>query len=360
MTDLQFNEMLDGLVRSTFRDALRASVRDPRLAGFFLRTLKTQKRAAALRTAWEEKGVHVPPLMILSVTDRCNLRCAGCYSQSLRLSPKPEMGPERLQKLFAEAAELGLSIILLAGGEPLMKPELLDITAKHPHIIFPLLTNGYLLDDALIARLKEQRHVIPMLSLEGFETETDLRRGTGTYAHVQQAMERLHAAGIFFGVSVTVTRLNYGTVTDDSFVRSLLGKGCKAFFYVEYSPVRPGTEGLVPTHKQREGMAMESFRSKFPAVFLAFPGDEKKFGGCLSAGRGFIHVSAAGDLEPCPFAPYSDASLLSLSLEQALRSGFLGRIREHSGELLETDGGCAIWKKREWAQSLLAQSKEVS
>jgi MoaA/NifB/PqqE/SkfB family radical SAM enzyme len=117
---------------------------------------------------------------------------------------------------------------------------------------------------------------------------------------------------------------------------------------------------MVPTHEQRVGLEMEPFRSKYPAVFLSFPGDEKKFGGCLSAGRGFIHVSASGDLEPCPFAPYSDASLLHVSLKEALQSEFLRRIRENSGELLEADGGCAIWKKREWAQALLVQSKEVS
>jgi MoaA/NifB/PqqE/SkfB family radical SAM enzyme len=354
--DATFNEMLDGLVRLTFRDALKAAVKDPRLAGFFLGTLKSQKKAAALRQQWEAKGVHVPPLMILSVTERCNLHCAGCYSQGLRSTPKPEMGPERMEKLFTEASELGLSIVLLAGGEPLMKPELLDVTAKYPKTIFPLLTNGYLLDDAVIARLKGQRHVIPMLSMEGFETETDLRRGAGTYAHVCKAMERLHAAGIFFGVSITVTRLNYGMVTGDAFVRQLLDSGCRAFFYVEYSPVRPGTENMVPTHEQRLGLDMEQFRSKYPAVFLSFPGDEKKFGGCLSAGRGFIHVSASGDLEPCPFAPYSDASLTHMSLKEALQSEFLRRIRENSGELLETDGGCAIWKKREWAQALLVQS----
>ena len=255
--DEGFNEMLDDLVRVTFRDALRASIRDPQLAGFFLRTLKAQKKASVLRAEGEENGVRVPPLMILSVTEQCNLHCAGCYSQGLRGLPKPEMGPEQLERLFTEASGLGLSIVLLAGGEPLMKPWLLDVTAKFPRTIFPLLTNGYLLDDAVIARLKEQRHVIPMLSLEGFATETDLRRGTGTYEHVLRAMERLQAAGIFFGASVTVTRLNCETVTGDRFVTSLLDRGCKAFFFVEYSPVREGTEGLVPTPAQRERLAQD-------------------------------------------------------------------------------------------------------
>ncbi len=134
--------------------------------------------------------------MILSVTEHCYLHCAGCYSQSLRSVPKPEMGMEQMEKLFGEASELGLSIVLLSGGEPLMKPGLLD-------------------------------------------------------------------------------------------------------------------------------------------------------------------VSASGDLEPCPFAPYSDASLLRVSLKEALQSEFLRRIRDNSDELLEADGGCAIWKKREWAQALFTQSKEV-
>ena len=48
---------------------------------------------------------------------------------------------------------------------------------------------------------------------------------------------------------------------------------------------------------------MQVFHNKYRALFVNVPGDEKDFGGCLSAGRGFVHVSAEGDLEPCPFAP---------------------------------------------------------
>lgn len=348
------NEMLDRVVRTTFRDALRASVKDPAMMAFFLRTLKAQKRAAERRAGLEKEGLHVPPLMILSVTDECNLHCQGCYAQNLPRQPKAEMDLARLERLFSEAEELGITNVLLAGGEPLLKPGLLELTGKFPKIIFPLLTNGTLMDEAVTASIREQRNVIPMLSLEGYEGETDLRRGEGTYAHVCKAMEKLQRAGVFFGVSITVTRSNFPTVTGDAFVGGLLHRGSKAFFYVEYSPVREGTESLVPTAEQRAVLAGDSFRSKYSAAFLSFPGEEKKFGGCLSAGRGFIHVSASGDLEPCPFAPYSDASLQQMSLKDALKSKFLQRIRDNRGELLEADGGCAIWKKRAWAQSLLA------
>ena len=98
---------------------------------------------------------------------------------------------------------------------------------------------------------------------------------------------------------------------------------------------------------------MKSFRAQFPAIFVALPSDEEEFGGCLSAGRGFIHVSAEGDLEPCPFAPYSDTNLKDTPLKEALQSEFLRAIRQNHDKLNETEGGCALWVKREWVQSLL-------
>ena len=99
----------------------------------------------------------------------------------------------------------------------------------------------------------------------------------------------------------------------------------------------------------------ENFRTKFPALFVAFPGDEEQFGGCLSSGRGFVHVAPDGSLEPCPFAPYSDSSLKDLSLKDALKSKFLVTIRENRDKLDETDGGCALWVQREWVKSLLTE-----
>lgn len=353
-TETGLNDLLSRLVQTTFKDALRASVKDPAMMAFFLRTLKAQKKASERRQACEKEGLHVPPVMILSVTDHCNLHCKGCYSQGLHREAKAEMSADRLEALFEEAEALGTAIILLAGGEPLLKPGLLEITKKYPRIIFPLLTNGTLLDDPIVTRIKEQRNVIPMLSIEGFEGDTDLRRGAGTYARVDKAIDKLRKAGVFFGVSITVTRSNFATVTADGFIRGLIDRGCKAFFYVDYSPISEDTENWVPTAEQRAVLAGGSFRERYPAIFLSFPGEEKAFGGCLSSGRGFVHVSASGDLEPCPFAPYSDTSLQQMSFKDALGSKFLERIRDNHTELLEADGGCAIWKKRDWAQQMLA------
>ena len=98
---------------------------------------------------------------------------------------------------------------------------------------------------------------------------------------------------------------------------------------------------------------LADYNRKFPALFIGFPGDEDTYGGCLAAGRGFVHVSPSGDLEPCPAAPVSDANLSGVSLKDALHSPFLGTIRRHHNLLTETTGGCALRANREWVQALV-------
>ena len=98
-----------------------------------------------------------------------------------------------------------------------------------------------------------------------------------------------------------------------------------------------------------------SFRSRFKAAFIAVPWDEEEQGGCLASGRGFVHINAAGDLEPCPFAPYSDVSLKQMALKEALRSPFLAVMRENHDLFAETSTGCALWNNRERVRALLAE-----
>jgi MoaA/NifB/PqqE/SkfB family radical SAM enzyme len=265
------------------------------------------------------------------------------------------MSADRLRSVIAEADELGISIILLAGGEPLTRPEILDITVDFPNIIFPLFTNGLLIDERTIDKLEGQKHVVPVISLEGRGTHTDSRRGQGVYGHLQETMAMMNRRGIFFGTSLTVTRQNFAAVTDPGFISELIARGCRVFFFIDYVPVQEGTEDLALTEEQTatEASLMLRFPSEFPALFVAFPGGEDLYGGCLAAGRGFIHISPGGRVEPCPFSPFSDSSLQDLSLKEALQSELLRTIRESDVHLSGTDGGCALWEHREWVASLL-------
>jgi MoaA/NifB/PqqE/SkfB family radical SAM enzyme len=342
-------------IKNFFKDAVRVSLGDPGLALFLLQTIRRQSRASQVRLAWEERGVHVPPFMIASITKRCNLQCKGCYARALHRSPETEMSASKLRSVIAEARDLGISIILIAGGEPLTRPEILDITGDFPDVMFPLFTNGLLIGEETIQRLKKQRNVVPVISMEGLGAQTDERRGQGMYELILNRMALLNEQDVFFGTSLTVTGQNLTDVTDERFIRRLIDSGCKLFFFVDYVPAQEGTEDLVLTDEQRrqESSRLAALRSKLPGLFVAFPGDEGMYGGCLAAGRGFVHVSPEGRLEPCPFSPFSDTSLNDLSLKEALQSQFLKKIRESDSHLGETNGGCALWAKREWVGSLL-------
>ncbi len=350
-----YTALFDSQIKALFKDALKINLRDPGKTLFFWRTLNSQRKAVKTREEWAKKDVHVPPLMIISVTDQCNLNCVGCYAKALRKSPDAEMSTGLLRRIVSEAAELGVSIIMLAGGEPLLRADLLDIARDFPQVIFPVFTNGLLLDDEMLERIRALHNVIPVISLEGHEEATDTRRGQGIFDYVENLIERINSKEIFTGISFTVTRFNLPIVTDRRFVSSLISRGSKLFFFVEYVPVKEGTDGWILSQDQRSRLltSLDALRTTLPGLFICFPGDEEQFGGCLSSGRGFVHVSAEGKLEPCPFAPFSDTSLKDIPLKEALKSEFLAKIRANHDELKETSGGCALWAKREWVASLI-------
>lgn len=333
-------------------------MKSPSQAIHFFKTVRWQKKAARTRAAWAREGIHVPPIIIFSVTHRCNLHCKGCYAQALNRSPEDELNDAELERIIYQAHELGSSFFVLAGGEPLVRRNILDITQKFPDMLFLIFTNGLLIDDEMLDRMKKQRNVVPVVSIEGHEAETDARRGKGVYHRVKKVVERLQDEAIFYSVSLTVTGLNLPEILDGTFVDDLVKTGCKLFFFLEYTAIREGTEAWVPTEDERKRLndAVEGFREKYRALFFSIPGDEEKFGGCLSAGRGFVHITAGGDLEPCPFAPFSDINLRNLSLKEALKSRLLKVIRENADKLEEGRGGCTLWQQRDWVQSLLNEA----
>lgn len=350
--------MINQFIRGLLHDALRVSLRDPSWVLFIYRTIMRQRRAARVRQDWGERSVRVPAVVIASITSRCNLQCSGCYARATQRFPDAEMSADKLRSTIAEAEQMGIAIIVLAGGEPLTRPEILDITKDFPGIIFPLFTNGLLIDEEMIGKLKKQKNVVPIISLEGREPDTDGRRGQGVYGHLQKTMAAMRKRGIFFGTSLTVTRQNFAVVTNKGFIRELSAGGSRLFFFLDYVPVQKGTEDLVPTDAQRTKVArtIAAFRSELPGLFVAFPSDEKRLGGCWGAGRGFVHISPEGRVEPCPAFPFSDSSLEDLSLQEALRSKLLRTIRERHAYLSVTDGGCALWQHRDWVASLACPS----
>ncbi len=103
-----------------------------------------------------------------------------------------------------------------------------------------------------------------------------------------------------------------------------MAAGCTLFFYIEYVPVQEGTEVLVLSDEQTRsgGRSFGDLRKELPALFVAFPGDEEALGGCLAAGRGFVHIRPDGRWSHAHFC-LTLMSAEEASLQEALRSRFL-------------------------------------
>ena len=357
-----YASLLDNSLKVFFSTAWHITLRRPSQAYFFFRTVQWQRKAAKTRAAFQRQGVHVPPIIIYSITDRCNLHCKGCYAQALHTSLQPEMSTDKMQETIREARELGVSFMVLAGGEPLVRQEVFDIIRDFKDVIFFVFSNGTLIGEKLADRLKLLPNLVPIISLEGNRAETDMRRGSGVFQSLAGVIRRLQRRHIFFGTSITLTKSNFSTVTGSSLIRDLHKSGCRLFFFVEYTPIDAATEAWEVTGEQQKIMVhrVAAFRSQFPSLFVNLPDDEKDFGGCLSSGRGFVHINAQGDVEPCPFASYSDTNLRDATLKDALQSRFLAAVRENSDHLEEGSGGCALWREREWLQSLLKSQKSAN
>jgi len=346
------------------QDILKATLRNPKEVAFLRRYHAAQRGMDKRRTALEADGQHIPMFLIASITNACNLFCKGCYArangQCGQTSTDPLLDAKQWDDIFNQAQEVGIPFVLLAGGEPMMRPDVLHAAAEHESILFPIVTNGTLIDRPLLTLLDQHRNLVPVVSLEGGEAATDGRRGDGSFHSVQAALQALCEKKLLFGVSLTVTTENRPEVMSADFIQSLYQEGCRVVFFIEYVPVAPGTEYLAPDDEERLviEVAQDDLRARFPGmVFLSFPGDEKYMGGCLAAGRGFFHINAHGAAEPCPFSPYSDMNLRNHTLLEVLQSPFFRLVRDLNAQGGEHSGGCALFEKEAQVKALLFPQK---
>lgn len=353
-TVFNLDEYLSEGVETIVRDALAASLKNPKETAFLFSYALAAKRAANLRAGHADEGRHIPSFLIASITNRCNLHCAGCYARANHIchdeAEQALLTDDEWNGIFAQAERIGVSFVLLAGGEPMLRRGVIEHAAAHRNLLFPVFTNGTLLSDGMLRLLDAHRNLVPIVSVEGSQRQTDARRGAGTYEKLARNMEQMRSKGILFGASVTLTTENFAEVTGDAFLQTLRALGAKVLFFVDYVPADPGTEALAPGSAEREALALrlEQLRANADGmIYVSFPGDEQFSGGCLAAGRGFFHINPSGGAEPCPFSPVSDTNLRQVSLLEALDSPLFQRLR--ASDLLKEQhtGACALFGRDE-------------
>lgn len=280
------------------------------------------------RVEEEKKGGYVPFTVLFSPTMRCNLRCKGCYAGNY--SQSDDLPYEVVDRMVTEAEEIGVAFMTVLGGEPFMWEPLFELLEKHPHMYFQIYTNSTLLDRERVRKIKELGNAALMLSIEGFEKETDERRHPGIYKKVLAAMDLLHEEKVPFGYSVAVTQQNEPVVTSDEFIDLMIEKGAIIGWMFLYMPVGMDPDlSLMPTPEQRLHMLEfnKRIRQTKPILVIDFWNDAPFVGGCI-AGKFYVHITSQGWAEPCIFSHVAQDNIKEKTLRQIMRSELFGELRK--------------------------------
>ncbi len=280
-------------------------------------------------------AVEPPFLVALNLTRRCNLTCAHCYLDAgVRRDGAPdEMKTAEVTGLLDQIAALSdETMVVLTGGEPLLRPDFLDL-ARHATglgLMVVVGTNGTLLSEARVAALQQAGVQAVGISLDSLDPayHDDFRGRAGAWQQTTDGIDACRRAGLMFQLHFSVTDDNADELDAMiSFARSVGAAVLNVFFLVctgrgetvtnvsrdTYERVlarlaeaaREETELLVRArcapHFKRMALQMDP-----PLPVTLAQGYEA--GGCL-AGTRYCRVTPEGELTPCPYMELSVGSL---------------------------------------------------
>lgn len=306
------------------------------------------------RRVKERTGRWPPFFVTISPTQRCNLACRGCYAAS-RPGAAASLPYDVVAQVLSQKRRLwGSFLTVLSGGEPFLwdggdGKGVFDLAAEFRDEFFLLFTNGTLVDADVAARLERLGNVTPAISVEGFEAETDRRRGPGVFGKTLAAFENLRSAGVPFGISVTVNRDNADVVLSREFSDFFFREQGAIYGWIfQYMPIgrAPSLEVMV-TPEQRLRMyrrLMEMVHDEHLFV-VDFWNSGPVTNGCMAAGRpfGYLYVDWGGNVTPCVFVPYAAANVREIfarggDLNEVLESGLFKAIRRWQADYGYDDG----------------------
>ncbi len=301
-------------------------------------------------------GEYPPTFIVLSPTQRCNLNCIGCYASST-VGAAATIPYPIVDRIIRETHDIfGCRFITISGGEPFMYRSegktLLDIFEKYNDMFFLVYTNGTLLNQEVADRLAKTANVTPAISLEGFEEETDHRRGKGTFNKITKAFENLRNAGVPFGISVTATSKNIPILLSDEFYdHYFLNEGACYMWQFQFMPIGRGKdEMMLMVNPENRVLLYEKWKKLLvdkKYCLADFWNSGVLSRGCIAYGRpgGYFYIDWNGNITPCAFIPYYVDKVQNLyengkTLADGLFSEFM-----KNGRKWQREYGLDNWKK---------------
>ncbi|MCF7849485.1 MAG: radical SAM protein [Kiritimatiellales bacterium] len=249
-----------------------------------------------------KRGEYFPAFLFLSVTNACNLTCQGCWVS--QTNPPREISPDTLNNVITECKKQGSYFFGILGGEPLLYKGLFEVFEKHPDCYFLLFTNGTLITDAAAKEMRRIGNISPLISIEGLEEVSDERRGgTDVYHQTLQGLENCRKNRLVIGVATSVCQSNIDDLATEEFANRIAELGAHYLWYYIYRPVGPKpTPELALDDDQIVALRrfMVDIRQRAPLIVVDAYWNDKGEAMCPAAVGMAVHISPAGDIEPCP------------------------------------------------------------
>lgn len=151
------------------------------------------------------------PVVVWNMTRRCNLKCVHCYARARDEAFPDELSTAEGKTLIEDLAGFGSPVMLFSGGEPLMRPDLVELAAfaVEKKMRAVISTNGTLITPATARELKTVGLSYVGISLDGMEEVNDRFRGVrGAFRMALDGIAACQEAGIKVGLRFTINRLN--------------------------------------------------------------------------------------------------------------------------------------------------------
>ncbi len=266
-------------------------------------------------------------------------RCAGCPSTADCAGEA--LGYGSLVRLVREGRSLGVSLYFCLARDPLAySQELLDLALRYPDCVFLLLSPRAVGEEGFLRDLAEAGNAGLVLSVDGFELETDTLHGSGAYAACRRAIAAARKAGLPFGFASCYYNGNIPSAFSRGFLEGLLEDGALFGLYYPY-PGRFPTRQLQPTALQLRdmGLRLQNARERYPISLVDLRQDVSFR--CLEAGEGLpMHWLGAG--------------LRNLTLLESLELAALGA--QPFGVSRAARRGCPLRTDAQWAKTALGSA----
>ena len=261
--------------------------------------------------------LHHPEIVSWNITSSCNLHCAHCYLDA-GATKTNELSTEECYRVIDQMAELGTEMVILTGGEPMLRTDLLAIIghAREKGIMPVMGSNGTLIDEDVAASLKEAGLQGVGISLDSIQPKKhDSFRGlSGCWETAVKGMNACLKQGLPVIIQTTLTPWNYGEIP--ALIDFAQNQGATAFnlYYLvctgrgeKLTDVSPqqyeeSLASLVDAQALHLSMMIRAKCAPQIARISAQHGLPQAGGGC-PAGVSYLRIGPEGQVTPCPYLP---------------------------------------------------------